>query len=344
MNRKLIGIIVLLATVAVMGSQCPPPTATPQPTVAPTAEPAPAAVALELVGLDGSTKSLTLDELKALPAYESWGGFMTSTGRITPPVKIKGILLTELCALVGGLEPGVGVRVVAEDGYAMTYSYDQIANGEFIAYDPGTGKETQITSKLRAVVSYERDGKPNDPKEDGTLRIALVSDDKMQVTDGHWWVKWVVKIELKSLAADWTLELEGARSETMDRASFESCAAPGCHGVTWKDGQAQTWTGVPLWLLAGRVDDETEHGDNAYDRKLADTGYQVDVIAADGYTASLDGKQIKDSNDFVVAYLVNDNPLDEKDFPLRLVGAGAEKKLSVGQIARIVVHMPKAAP
>ncbi|MBU0495471.1 MAG: molybdopterin-dependent oxidoreductase [Chloroflexi bacterium] len=353
MKLRMFGLVLLFGSLLVLGSQCPSmaaPTAAPTiaPTVAPTVEPtAPAPgtdVVLELEGLDGTTKSLTMTELQALPAYQGWGGSMSSTGRITPPLQIKGVTIEELAKLVGGLEPGTGVRVVAQDGYAMTFSYDQVAQGDYIVYDPGTGKETETKDRLRTVVSYLRDGKPNDPDKDGTLRIALLNDDQLQVTDGHWWVKWVHRIEIKSLAEDWTLDLEGARSETMDRASFESCAAPGCHGVTWKDDMAQTWTGVPLWLLAARVDDETEHGDGAYDRDLADTGYQVDIVVADGYTASVDGKQIKDNTDFIVAYLVNDNPLDDKDFPLRLVGPAAVKKLGVGQIARIVVHVAPVNP
>jgi len=343
MKQYLVGIIAFLAILLVIGGQCQQPAITPTAPAAPETQPTQAAV-LEVVGLDGTTRSLTLDEVKTLSAYEGWGGSMSSTGRITPPAKTKGVLVEELCQLVGGLQPGTGVRVVAQDGYAMTYSYDQIVNGDFIAYDPGTGKETQTSDRLRAVVYYERDGKPNDPQEDGVLRMALLSSDNMQITDGHWWIKWVRRIVIKSLAEDWTVQLEGTLTEKMDQASFESCAAPGCHGATWKDAKAQVWTGVPLWLLVGRVDDETQHGDVAYDRALADAGYKVDVVAADGYSVTFDSKQIKENSNLLVAHMVNDNPLDEKHFPLRLVGSELDKKGTVGQIAQIVVHVPQATP
>lgn len=55
-------------------AQAPVPT----PTTAPTAAP----IVLKLDGLT-SSKSLTLDEVKALPASEGWAGIKSSTGRIT---------------------------------------------------------------------------------------------------------------------------------------------------------------------------------------------------------------------------------------------------------------------
>jgi len=42
-----------------------------------------------------------------------------------------------------------------------------------------------------------------------------------------------------SLSEDWALRLEGARTEDMDRNTFESCSAPNCHGATWTDGDGQ---------------------------------------------------------------------------------------------------------
>jgi hypothetical protein len=268
---------------------------------------------------------------------------MTSTGRIIPPSKMKGVPVQDLCDLGGGLQPGMGVRIVAEDGYAMTISYDQIANGDFTAYDPGTGKETSTDDPLH-VVAYEREGQPLSEKEDGTFRLALLNDDQGQVTDGHWWVKWVRQVAIVSLAQDWTLHLEGAITEDMDRNTFESGAAPNCHQATWTDDHAQNWVGIPLWLLVGRVDNEDQHGDEAFDRELADAGYTVDVVAADGYTASFESQRIKENDDIIVAYLVNDNPLDEEDFPLRLVGSDLQRSEMVGQITQIVVRLPEAVP
>jgi hypothetical protein len=335
----------VLAACAPAAKPTAAPTAasTPESTAEPTAEPTAAAVVLELAGFDGATRALTLAELQALPAYEGWGGWVTSAGTVNLPVRYRGVLLKDLCDLIGGLQPGAGLRIVASDGYAMTISYDQVAAGDFIAYDPGTKAETTVTDPLKAVVIYERDGQPLDADKDGTLRLALLNSEQLQITDGHWWVKWIARVEMKSLAEDWTLHMEGARIEDMDRNTFESCSAPNCHGATWTDDQAQEWAGTPLWLLAGRIDDEIQHNNGAFNTALADSGYTISVIAADGYSATLDIAQVLRGNDFILAYSVNDNPLDEEYFPLRLVGPALQGNQMVGQIKSITLQFGAGA-
>ena len=79
-----------------------PATKAPAPTQAPTAAPAP--VVLKLDGL-ASSKSLTLDDVKALPATQGWAGIKSSTGRITVPEQYKGVSLQALAQVVGGMGP-----------------------------------------------------------------------------------------------------------------------------------------------------------------------------------------------------------------------------------------------
>ena len=148
---------------------------------------------LEIVGLTES-KSLTMEELKALPVTEGYAGLKSSTGKITPPVMFKGVALKDLAEFIGGMDETTGFNAVAEDGYSITYSFDQIQNGSFIAYDPATGDELKNPVELTAILAYEADGKPFDAKQDGALRLAIVSAELNQVTDGHWSVKWVSKL------------------------------------------------------------------------------------------------------------------------------------------------------
>jgi hypothetical protein len=323
--RLLIGLIVL----AVLLSACATATPTPVPT-----QPPASPIVLKLEGPGGS-KTLTMDDLKALPATEGWAGIKSSTGKITILEKFKGVAVDELCKLVGGLSPNTGVSIVAKDGYAMTISYDQIANGDFITYDPGTGDEIKPQNPLKVIIAYEKEGKPLPEDSEGTLRLVVVTAKNNQVVDGHWSVKWVNQIAVKSLAQEWKLPLEGTIKEDMDRGTFQSCSAPSCHGAAWTDDKAQDWSGVPLWMLVARVDDETKHGDGAYNDKLADQGYTVKVVSADGYEVTLDSARIKRNNKIVVAYLVNGNPLDDKDFPLRLVGSDLQPNEMVGRIIKI---------
>lgn len=307
-------------------------------TPTPAVQPADSTVVLDVTGVNGS-KSFTMEALKQLPATEGFAGIKSSTGKITPPETYKGILLTDLLAQVGGLDPAMAIQIEAEDGYTMTFSPNQVESGQFIAYDPGTGDETANAGTLRVLIAYERDGKALDPKEEGILRVMIINDKSNQVTDGHWSIKWVRKISLKPLAAEWTLRLEGKLTEDMDRGTFESGAAEKCHQATWQDEKAQTWMGIPLWLLVGRVDDETKHETGAFSDELADAGYTVDVVAADGYTITFDSARIKRNNNIIVAFQVNGNPLSDKDFPLKLVGSDLSKKEMAGAIVKIVVHL-----
>lgn len=298
----------------------------------------PAVPVLEIIGLT-ETKSLTMEEVKALPVTEGYAGMKSSTGKITPPVKFKGVALKDLAEFIGGMDETTGFNAVAEDGYSITYSYDQIQNGTFVAYDPATGTELKNPVKLTAILAYEADGKPLDPKQDGVLRLAIVSEELNQVTDGHWAVKWITTFEVKNMGAEWSLQLDGAISKPIDRVSIESCGAPQCHGTSWTDDKAQEWVGVPLYLFVGSVDDEIEHEGPAFNDALADAGYNVDVVAADGYTVTFDALRVKRNKDILVAYKVNDNPLPENLFPLRLVGNGLEKSEMVGMIAEINVSL-----
>jgi DMSO/TMAO reductase YedYZ molybdopterin-dependent catalytic subunit len=320
-----------------------PPSATPVPATAtlvpPTAPPV-ARPILEIVGPSGS-QSLSLEDLQKLDVIEGEAGFKSSTGKITPPLPHRGISLKTLAELLGPLDPGMGVNVVAKDGYAITFSYDQLTKGTFTAYDSATGDELKSLGDLTAVLAFERDGKPLPEDSDGTLRVVIISPKRDQVTDGHWSVKWVNKLEVKPLVADWTLALNGGIQATIDRATFESCV--GCHKATWTDDKAQVWTGVPLWLLMGYADDEVKHQGPAFNEELAKAGYKVEVVAKDGYMAGLDSAPLARQDDVLVASLVNDNPLPEQYFPLRLVGASLKKNEMVGAISEIDLKVEGAA-
>lgn len=319
-----------------------PPTATPAPPTAtlvpPTATAVPQPI-LEIIGPSGS-KSLTLDDLKALTVIEGEAGTKSSTGKITPPVMHRGVSLLALAELFGPLDPSMGVNAVAKDGYAITFSYDQLTKGTFIAYDPATGDELKSPGSLTAMLAFEREGQPLSEDSDGTLRIVIISPKRDQVTDGHWSVKWITRLEVKPLGADWTLELNGGIQATIDRGTFESCV--GCHKATWTDDKAQVWTGVPLWLLMGYADDEIKHQGPAFNEALALAGYKVEIVAQDGYTASLDSAPLSRQNGVVVASLVNDNPLPEQYAPLRLVGDSLKKNEMVGTIGEIELDLAGA--
>jgi DMSO/TMAO reductase YedYZ molybdopterin-dependent catalytic subunit len=341
-------VILLVLFCAACTAAAPSPTMIPptreviQPTEAPTAtsaptetsEPASAEIVLTISGPNGE-KTFTMDDLKKLPVAEGHAGIKSSTGRITIPAQFTGVELMELANQAGGLDTSMGVNAVAEDGYAMTFSYDQITKGDFIAYDPAIGDEKKMAEPLKVILAYAREGQPLDRDSDGTLRLAIISPKNNQVTDGHWSVKWVNRLEIKPLGAEWDLQLTGVISDTVDRNSFQSCAASLCHQGSWTDDKAQKWVGVPLWYLVGRMDDSIKHDGPAFNQALVDTGYSIQLIATDGYSVTLQSAQVSRNNNILLAYQVNENPLPDKYFPLRLVGDELQKNQLIGQVAEI---------
>jgi len=303
----------------------------PTPTVAPS-EPV-----LELIK-DDTVIALTMEELKALPSVEGLGGIMSSTGKITPPENYKGVLVTTLLEQLGGLSEDRSVEVIAEDGYSITFSPAQILEGNYITYDVSSGDEIETIGKLQTIIAYERNGEPLDADSEGQLRLVVIGESPLQVVDGHWSVKWVKQIKLKEAVEDWTVEFIGAISEPMDRATFESGAAPDCHMASWTDEEGHVWSGIPLYYLIGRVDDEVKHGDDAYRDDLAKAGYTIDVVATDGYTVTLDSFTVMRNDNIIIANLVDGQPLSGDDFPLRLVGSDLTKKQMIGGIAQVVIN------
>jgi len=333
MKNRILWMLAVILTLALLAGCGTTPT--PSTTSAP--PPDASSITLELVGQESTT--LNLDDIKALPTYENWGGRISSVGTVTPPSKFKGVLIEDLCSLVGGITPQNSLRVIAKDGYAMTFSYDQIVLGDFDTYDPVTGADAPFDGKLWLVVVYEDEGEPIPAESDGPLRLAILGSHKM-VTDGHWWIKWVETVEIIQALDQWRLHLEGVLSEDVDRGAFETGAAPGCHGTSWTDDKGRVWTGIPLWLLIGRIDDENVHEDDSFNDGLVEAGYDVNVIAADGYSITLDSATIARNDDIIVAYLLDDGPLPEKHWPLRLVGPNLESANWVGGIATIELVLP----
>jgi DMSO/TMAO reductase YedYZ molybdopterin-dependent catalytic subunit len=283
-------------------------------------------------------------DLKKLPVTEGQGGMKSSTGVITIPEKYTGVAIKDLVSYLGGtFDSSMGVTVSAKDGYSMTLSYDQITNGAFTAYDPANGNELKTHDPLTAIIAYAKNGQPLDPSDEGPLRLVVISAVNNQVVDGHWTVKWTNEVDVEPVGQAWSLDLQGAVSSPVDRASFQSCGSPSCHGTSWVDSNGQNWVGVPLWHLVGQVDDTNTHLDGAFNDALADAGYTVDIVGSNGTTVTLDSATIKRNDSILIANMVNNAELPEQYYPLRLVGAGVQSSQMIGNILKIVVHVPAAA-
>ena len=94
---------------------------------------------------------------------------------------------------------------------------------------------------------------------------------------------------------------------------------------------------MPLWFLAGFVDDADQHSYNAFNNELALAGYQVVITAADGHSVTIDSRDIIRNNNYIVANTLNGALIPESDdnWPLRLVGPAVSGETSISKIVSI---------
>lgn len=149
-----------------------------------------------LVGKNGNQKVLSYQEICKLPSTEAQGGFFTTVGVVNGPYEVKGVLLQDLCALVGGVTADDVVSISANDGYSMVFDYEQLT-GDIPTYDPVTLHELPH-EKQEVLLIYQQDGKSLSDSDGKPLRLSVVGSERL-LTEGHNWVKWVNKIEVMSL-------------------------------------------------------------------------------------------------------------------------------------------------
>jgi DMSO/TMAO reductase YedYZ molybdopterin-dependent catalytic subunit len=292
---------------------------------------------ITLVGAEGQQMVIGPDDFAEMTVVEEEGGLMTSAGSINGPYTYTGVPLTEVLDLVGGIAAENSLRVTASDGYAMVYTWEELS-GDFTTYSAATGDEVEATKPLMPVLAYFEDGEPL-LEGHGPVRFVVLGEEGL-ISEGHFWVKKIAKIEVIPAIRDYTLQLTGEFSEVMDRATFESGAncpdtTPEHRGV-YEDEDGGIWTGIPLWLLVGRIDDNNTHTANAYNRDMADAGaYAVQVISGDGFTVELNSSFVKLNQNIILANELDGEALPDKYWPLRLTGSD----LSKGQMARNVAEI-----
>jgi hypothetical protein len=158
-------------------------------------------------------------------------------------------------------------------------------------------------------------------------------------------VKWVSEIIVYSSEEpeeepSWSLTLNGTDTYTMSQQEFKN--GVDCHGAVWVDG-SNTWSGIPLWRLVGFVDDEVQHGAGAFNDGLAAVGYDVKVVASDGYSRTFASADVRRNDNMIIANTLNGMELPDNYYPLRLVGPGLTGGQKVSMIVEIeLVNLPEA--
>ena len=223
-------------------------------------------------------------------------------------------------------EAGYDVEVRSVDGYAQWFNSEDVSRSS--AYI--------VANKINGA-----------PLSESHFPLRLVGSG---LTSGAQRVGKIASINLTNIPEieTWTLELSGATDYLMRQAEFDSavlCPQIG-HTAVYTDSNEDVWVGIPLWLLVGWVDDDVDHGEGAFNDELAAIGYQVKVVAADGYSYTFSIADIARNDNIIVAYTVNGLPLPEDRYPLRVVGSGlVSGGQRVGQISRIeLLNLPELPP
>jgi len=93
-----------------------------------------------------------------------------------------------------------------------------------------------------------------------------------------------------------------------------------------KSGELEHYTGIPLHALLAYGDDplnaphkQTDKAVLAYDQALAQKGYKVRIVAGDGYSITLDSRDIDGNDAVIIAMYQDDAELQGSDWPLKLV-------------------------
>ncbi len=203
---------------------------------------------------------------------------------------------------------GYQVRVVAADNYSYTFRIADVARNNNI------------------IVANTLNDAPLPPER---YPLRLVGSG---LVSGGQKVGRIAKIELLNLpdAPDWTLDLSGAISATVTAADFMAEAA--ANPASWVDGSGNTWSGVALWRLAGKVDDTDP---SSFNDDVAAIGYNIKLYASDGYNRTIGSALMVRNDSVLVANEMNGEPLPEDRYPLRLVGEGLSSGQMVSMLTKI---------
>ena len=256
--------------------------------------------------------AFTREELEATPYYiEGTGSFTTSAGT-TYTHEYGGIKFADFLRSYVNLTADTTVKVVAMDGYTMSYS-----GGELMDESEGTW-----------ILAFKSDGEylPLDP---GYIRSVKVGPSQPNIL-GHSSARMIKKVEVSGEEyKEYELLIRGRMEHILDRQTIQSGVS--CHEKTVeyydrKSEQVAEYTGIPLWMLLAFSDDakhaphrQTDKEILSYKQEVAQAGYGVKIVASDGYAITLDSRQLDKNNEVIIATRKEGETLPEREWPLILV-------------------------
>jgi DMSO/TMAO reductase YedYZ molybdopterin-dependent catalytic subunit len=349
-NKKILALIVVAIVVVAAAvaawqltlqlpntNPTPAPTATPQPSSSPSATLP--AMSLTVVGANGTQIVLDQDSMAALTSYSGPAGFKSSGGLIAAVGTYTGIPVLTLLDLVGGITSDQTLTVTASDGYSMVYTFNQAHGQDFTTYDPVTGSEKAATQSMTLCANYFVNGSAL-PSNEGPLRIGVVGSEGL-LTEGHFWTKMTVKLEVTNNIRDWAVTVNEANSQplTMDRQAWT--ADYNHFTLNWTDSNGNVWSGSALWRWVSWY-----NYNGGISNATLDTGYSVKIVSGDGTFVTLDDSKVMLNNNIIVAGRLNGAVLSDPYWPLTLVGSDITSTQLIKNIVgiEIVLDNPGTSP
>lgn len=325
--------------------------------------PSPSAGVVLQVGHEGTfVKEYTLADLEALGAgpFNGFAGYMNSGSVVYGPEAVSGIRVTDIVndalasALLPPLTTSQSVAFIGSDGYAQTYSGDQLMNVDHLTqmYGATTKKPvstSSFTGPFAAVLCYDDPGgHVMSPYEALRLFVEDATNEPIVMT-GSDSVKWVARLNVTDTAPkDWSLKLTGLKingvrqTRTIRRNDYSSCIS--CHDYSHKGSYTTLgykWRGVPLYMLVGEVDGGATMVFNA---ARAQKGYRIEVISSTGATRIVSSRvMVRDGigrRNALLAWTRDGVTLGSTAFPLRLIAPGLKTSLEIGRITKVVLLPP----
>ncbi len=325
------------------------------------------ATVLTVTGADGTALKYTLQQLKdQFRPFVGYAGYVKSgLVAMQAPRPVKGVLLTDLLKKVG-YDSAANVTIAAEDDYSQLLSAGNVAGQDVnvrLASPPDYPTVTMPAGNpLTPILVYQEktvagakvdDANPWEDystsatagmEADGPLRFWYGYPNYSEpgyVTNASGCVRMVNRVNVQgAMAPEWTVAVKGPkRSFSLTQSQFRTWTAKGSYGERTVTVAGHTYTGLPLYIVVGTVDDGKKLTFNA---RLARKGYKIDVRnstrKATIGSKSLAGRTKK----IILAWKKDGTLLTGDDSPLWLVGGPIVKAKRISGITSITLRgVPK---
>lgn len=294
-------------------------------------------VSVEVEGKTGSVV-LDLDDLKAMSTITGDSSYQNRFGNWRGIGTYVGVNISDLVELVGGMEPGDTVTVIADDGYNMTYAYDNVYNAWA---DPAIQGNMILAYSFNGteVPTWEDGLKLGFLPEDGALSnedMEIITALDLEVSSaGSLWISSVGSIVVNS--ANWTVELiNGTYSTTygdQQIVNITSVTADGGYNkTTGSIVGPDSYTGVNVSHLLTAVGGMTPQ-------------QSLLVTSRDDYQITYTYDQVvgNESVWMVLAYEMNGEPLYAESIP-RIAFLGPEGPITYGHLWQKQVAVMELVP